>query len=99
MEEKKTPALKVVKGEEKQQQKLSYEQLNEVAHQLSDQSAKLYQKLMEANQFNLFKRLEFLFKVVELKDNFDVNFVAKCTTEIEQLITLPEEADKEETKE
>ena len=46
-------------------EKMSYEQLENVAHQLSEQSRQLYAKLQEANMANMFKRLDYLFKVVE----------------------------------
>lgn len=77
-------------------EKLSYEQLENIAHQLSEQAKQLYAKLQEANLTNMFKRLDFLFKVVENAHAFNEDFVTKCVTEIEGLITVPET--EEETK-
>lgn len=71
-------------------EKLSYEQLENIAHQLSEQAKQLYAKLQEANLTNMFKRLDFLFKVVENAHAFNEDFVTKCVTEIEGLITVPE---------
>ena len=71
-------------------EKMSYEQLENIAHQLSDQAKQLYAKLQEANMVNMFKRLDYLFKVVENTRNFPVEFVTKCITEIMDLMTVPE---------
>lgn len=77
-------------------EKMSYEQLENVAHQLSEQNRQLYMKLQSANMTNLFKRLDYLFKVIENSDKFNKEFVNKCLTEIESSMTLPEEEGKEE---
>ena len=77
-------------------EKLSYEQLENIAHQLSEQAKQLYAKLQEANLTNRLKRLDYLFKVVENAHAFNEDFVTKCVIEIESLITVPET--EEETK-
>ena len=71
-------------------EKMSYEQLENIAHQLSDQAKQLYAKLQEANMVNMFKRLDYLFKVVENAHAFNEEFAAKCVAEIEDLMTVPE---------
>lgn len=71
--------------------KLSYTELENIAHQLSDQAKQLYAKLQEANMGNMFKRLDYLFKVLENNFSFSEEFVKKCASEIEDLITVPEE--------
>ena len=76
--------------------KMSYEQLENVAHQLSEQAKQLYMKLQAANMSNMFKRLDYLFKVVENGHMFKQDFLEKCIAEIEELMTVPEETDKEE---
>ncbi len=78
-----------------EKQKLSYEQLEEVAQQMNEQLKKVYQQLQEASMGNLFKRLDFLFKVLENAHMFDDTFVDTCTNEVVKLITLPE--DKEDS--
>ena len=75
--------------------KLTYEQLEALAHQLSDQSRKLYMQLQEANKTNLFERLNYLFKVLKYSGSFRIEFVDKCVSEIEELMTIPEETPEE----
>lgn len=79
-------------------QKLTYEQLEEVAHQLSEQSKQLYAKLQEANMSNLMKRLDYLFKVIENELHFDEEFVASCTAEIKEMMTIPKAEEEEKSE-
>ena len=79
-------------------EKMSYEQLENIAHQLSNQAKQLYAKLQEANMVNMFKRLDYLFKVVENAHAFNEAFVAKCVAEIEDLMTVPETEEETEDK-
>ena len=81
-----------------QEQKLTYEQLENVAHQLSEQSRQLYQRLQEVNMENTFKRLDFLFKVVNSTTDFPKTFIDNCKAEIVSLMTIPDE-ETSETKE
>ena len=76
-------------GENKE--KLSYEQLEEVARQMEGQLRQVYAKLQDANMQNLFKRLDFLFKVLEMEHMFPLAFVQKCADEIKSILTIPEE--------
>lgn len=96
MEEKKEVKMKAVHKEDRPE-KMSYEQLENVAHQLSEQSKQLYMKLQAANMTNMFKRLDYLFKVVENGHMFKEDFLNKCISEIEELMTVPEE-DTTDTK-
>jgi hypothetical protein len=77
--------------EQKQVGKMSYEQLENIAHQLSIQNQDLHKRLNEANLINVFKRLDYLFKVVENSDKFNTDFVNLCINEIEGLLTINEE--------
>lgn len=78
-------------------QKMSYEELERVASQLGEQARQLYSQLQNANMSNMFKRLDYLFKVVEFAHVFNEEFYAKCAEEIEQIMTIPEaEENKEE---
>lgn len=83
--------------ENKTTQKLSYEQLEQVASQLSQQVQNLYAKLQEAEVSNMLSRLKFLFKVVKYDNKFPADFVAKCVAEIVDIMTIkePEEAKEE----
>lgn len=99
MEEQKEKAVKVqpTTKETERPGKMSYEQLENIAHQLSEQAKQLYMKLQAANMSNIFKRLDYLFKVVENGHMFQQDFLEKCIAEIEELLTVPEEDNKEET--
>lgn len=95
--------MEETKKETKQegQQKMSYDQLVNVANQLSEQNRKLYQKLQEVSMQNALARLNFLFKVLEQSSHFSVDFVDKCSLEIQQMITIPtpEKTETETTEE
>lgn len=80
-------------------EKMSYEQLENVAHQLSEQAKQLYAQLQAANMTNMFKRLDYLFKVVENGHVFNQDFLDKCIAEIEEHMTIPEEVEETENKE
>lgn len=82
-----------------EQQKMSYEQLQQVAHQLSEQTRQLYEQLQKSNLTNVFKRLDYLFKVVENAHMFSEDFVKQCTEEIVDIITLPDPKESEQTEE
>ena len=87
--------------EKKEKKKLSYEELENVCHQLSDQSQTLYRKLQEANLGNMFKRLDYLFAVIENGAIFkekNPEFFDKCVEEIINSMTVPE-ATEEDSKE
>lgn len=79
-----------------QPKKLSYEQLQNVAGQLQQQNMQLRKMLQEANYTNMFKRLDYLFKVMEFPHMFSDKFVQKCSTEIEASVSVPEEVSQEE---
>ena len=97
MEEQKKKVVKMQPAtKDERPEKLSYEQLENVAHQLSEQTKQLYMKLQAANMSNMFKRLDYLFKVVENGHMFKQDFLEKCIAEIEEIMTVPEETDKEE---
>ena len=76
-------------------EKLSYEQLENVAHQLSEQNRQLYAKLQEMQVSNMFKRLDYLFKVGENTGVFSIDFHTRWVEEIESLMTIPEEPQEE----
>ena len=80
-------------------EKMSYEQLENIAHQLSEQAKQLYMKLQEANINNIFKRLDYLFKVVENGHMFKQDFLEKCIAEIEEIMTVPEETEEDDKEE
>ena len=98
MEEQKSKIvdMKPQGNKAEQPQKMSYEQLEQIAHQLSEQTRQLYSQLQKANLSNMFKRLDYLFKVVENGHMFKQDFLDKCINEIENIMTVPEETGSEE---
>mgnify|MGYP003390942446 CR=1 FL=1 len=78
----------------KQEEKLTYEQLENAANQLLAQNNELRRTLMELS--NAMRRLDYLFKVLDHVALFDVDFVDNCTAEIVQLMTIPEKQDTPE---
>ena len=90
-QKKKVVEMQPVTKETERPEKMSYEQLEQVAHQLSEQARQLYSQLQQSNMTNMFKRLDYLFKVVENGHMFKQDFLDKCIVEIEGLMTVPEE--------
>lgn len=76
--------------------KMSYEELEQVAQQLSQQTQQLYARLQQADMTNAFKRLDYLFKVMENHLVFSNKFVEACAKEIEDTMTIPEETKEEQ---
>lgn len=110
MEEKKeTKEVKmgVVKGQDKEpMQKLSYEDLNKVCGELSEQNQQmrtyirnLRGQIQQMAQNDMLARLGYMFEVLKYKELFDSDFVLYCTEEIKAGIIIPEEQPEEEKKE
>lgn len=97
MEEQKKKVVEM-KPQVQRPEKISYEQLENVAHQLSEQNRQLFAKLQELNMANVFKRLDYLFKVVENGHMFKQDFLEKSIAEIESLMTVSEQEEEPETK-
>ena len=93
---------KIVTEETQEQvRKFTYEQLEQIATNLSSQVQQLSVKLQESNMFNMFKRLDYCFKVLEVAQNQKIDllkeeFVKKCANEIQELMTVPEEPETKE---
>ena len=71
---------------------LSYDQLKEVAAQLQHENQQLRSTLVRVDYSNTFKRLDYLFKVLDNYIHFDDDFVASCIKEIQDMMTIKEEA-------
>lgn len=72
--------------------KMTVEQVKSAAN---EQISILYQRLQEANLANTFKRLDYLFKIVE--GNFSEELKAKARVEIDHIVFgYPQEDKKEE---
>lgn len=81
-----------------QPKQLSYEDLRNIAGQLQQQNMQLRRALNDLNYKNMFERLNYLFKVMEFSHMFSDEFVGKCVTEIESLMTLPEDTSEDTTE-
>lgn len=82
-----------------EQKKLTYEELSNVAGQLQQQNKFLLEQLQKQNGESFYKRLDYLFKIVEMKDSFSKEFVNNCIDEIGDTITIkPEDIQQSETK-
>lgn len=97
MEEQKKKVVEM-KPQVQRPEKMSYGQLENVAHQLSEQNRQLFAKLQELNMANMFKRLDYLFKVIENGHMFKQDFLEKCIAEIESLITIPKQEEESEVE-
>ena len=58
-------------------------------------SLRMNMMLQQANMTNMFKRMDYLFKVLELKQCFDSEFIIACSDEIKELMTPPVENEEE----
>jgi hypothetical protein len=63
-------------------EKATYEQLENYVDQLAQQNAVLRRKLTELADNSAYKRLDYLFKVVENKNAFPEDFTEKCVNAI-----------------
>ena len=98
-QKKKIVEMQPATKETERPEKMSYEQLEQIAHQLSEQARQLYSQLQKSNMTNMFKRLDYLFKVVENGHMFKQDFLEKCIAEIEEIMTVPEEVEEDNKEE
>ena len=73
--------------------KLSYEQLKELTLQQENMLKHMYERIRELDMANVFKRLDYLFKVIENKDSFNSDFIIACSDEIVDLMTIRDNND------
>ena len=81
--------------EVEQPKELSYEELKNVAAQLQHQNEQMRNAIMKLDYTNTFKRLDYLFKVIEFSIQFPDDFITNCINEIVDMMTVKEE-DKED---
>ena len=96
MEQKEQKQVKKVqnpKGPVKE--KLSYEELEALNVQLSEQAKRLYYTLQRQNLEGVFKRLDYLFKILENYTFFDPGFIDDCVFEITTLMKQEEKEGEE----
>jgi hypothetical protein len=90
MEEKKLNPQENASAQDNNQ-KLTYEQLNEACSQLYQQNQNLLKQLQQANMVNMFKRLDYLFQVLKYSTLFEEGFVSNCINEIQDAMTIQQE--------
>lgn len=73
--------------------KYSYEELNNICHQLSQENKALVERLRDTTLTNVFRRLDYLIAIVSNEDKFSnyPEFVEKCKKEIVDLMVIPEQ--------
>lgn len=94
-EQNKTKEVKLKIEPKEDKKPLSYEQLNDACNQLVIQNSKLKKRCQELESFNMFKRLDYLFEVLDHANKFDNEFVNSCAEEIKAAIIIPEEIKEE----
>ena len=87
------------------QNKLSYEELEMAARQLTVQLDNLAKEnkqlkinLEQLKMTSIYTELDFRFKVLDYSSYFSDDFISKCTKTIEQIMSPKEEENSEETK-
>lgn len=97
------------KSNQQEVKQLSYDELRKAAGELSMQLQRMSQQFnierqkhqketQELQMFNMFKRLDFLFKVVENAPMFPAEFVETITKEVVDLLSLSNEQENKEEK-
>lgn len=86
----------------KTNEKLTYEQLENFVVNLERQVSEMKKKLIEANNHiidlnwqNMFKRLDYLFRIVENKDLLTYPIYSKAVNSIDEIMFAEENIDKE----
>ena len=77
-----------VENPQNEVKKLSYEELEKIALNLQEQCQKLYAQNQEMQVGMMFKRLDYLFKVLKYYSLLETDFVRKCAKEIQELLTV-----------
>lgn len=92
--------------EQKKNKRASYEDLNNYCMQLAEQNQQLKQReealIKEINRLSVvtaFKRLDYLFEVLQYKDFFSEQFVSESAEEIESALAVPAQEEKTENTE
>ena len=101
-EQKLNKEVKINSGNQSKPQKLTYEELNEVCAEMSQQLQQqktyiqnLHKQMQEMGYALQTKRMDYLFKVLEMQNInntlFPDEFCSKCAKEIVESLTIPEE--------
>lgn len=93
---------KVVNMEEtaKKNEKLTYEQLEQVASNLNDKCRQLYKQLQEAQAVIAeFNEIGMLLAIIDKGDSFEIPFVERCAKKVQQIITKALDASEKKEEE
>lgn len=79
------------------------EEVESIVGQVNQQAKTQCENIMRRCQFLeeqlMYKRLDYLFKVVDSKrDTFDPEFIQKCVDEIQVALTIPDNTEESETE-
>ena len=96
--DKKSKEVKMTDG--KQNQKLTYEQLEKVANDLNNNCNMLYRQLQQAqNTIAEFNEIGLLLDVIKQAEQFSPEFIDRCAKKIEELITKALDESEKQQKE
>lgn len=88
MANEKSEEVKMNAQKEQKSEKLSYEQLEQLAGNLNKQCQQLYSKLQEADRVIAeFNEIGMLLSILDKSEHFSEEFVTRCSGKIEQIIT------------
>lgn len=73
-----------------QQNAPTQEQLTQLVDQLYSRNQQLVEALNEKNTALMFKRMDYLFKIIEQSHMFDDEFVTKCIDELQKTLDVTE---------
>ena len=89
--------MEIIKGDKKEEVKVTYEQLKTACDQLHQQNQYLVKELQQKGTEELYKRIDYLFKVVEYKSTFlqtSEEFFNKSVNELIAILTIPEQQEQ-----
>lgn len=72
--------------------------VNQINANASAQCQNMARRCQYLEEQLMFKRLDYLFKVIENAGNFNMEFVQKCSEEIETALSVPEPETQEDVK-
>ena len=96
----KEPKMGVVKGGQSESQKLTYEQLEQVAGNLNTQCKQLYSQLQEVRTVIAeFNEINLLLSIIDKSEHFDSNFIDRCCLKIQAVISKAMDAAEKASEE
>lgn len=77
----------------------TYEQLKYFVDQLATQNRALREQVMHLSNEASYKRMDYLFKVIEYNEMFSGDFISKCISEIQEALTIENDTEDADAKE